>query len=150
MPGSRSAARERALITVIEQAVQARLVATAPKVETVPVTLCYDRADPFAVRMAFPAPATLEGIEVSWTFARELLESGLDRPTGWGDVRVRPHDTDRTTIEFHAPEGVAIVLMQTAELHRFLERAATVVPPGLEHLYLDMDHSLAELMRDPH
>lgn len=40
--------------------------------------------------------------------------------------------------------------MQTAELHRFLERAATVVPPGLEHLYLDMDHSLAELMRDPH
>nr|WSW42733.1 SsgA family sporulation/cell division regulator [Streptomyces sp. NBC_01001] len=138
------------MITVIEQAVQARLVATAPKVETVPVTLCYDRADPFAVRMAFPAPATLEGVEVSWTFARELLESGLDRPTGWGDVRVRPYDIDRTTIEFHAPEGVAIVLMLTAELHRFLERAATVVPPGLEHLYLDMDHSLAELMRDPH
>ncbi|WP_329377220.1 SsgA family sporulation/cell division regulator [Streptomyces sp. NBC_01351] len=136
------------MITVIEQAVQARLVATAPKVETVPVTLCYDRADPFAVRMAFPAPATLEGVEVSWTFSRELLESGLDRPTGCGDVRVRPYDGDRTTIEFHAPEGVAIVLMVTAELHRFLERASTVVPPGLEHLYLDMDHSLAELMRD--
>ncbi|MFK0252519.1 SsgA family sporulation/cell division regulator [Streptomyces sp. NPDC090445] len=138
------------MITVIEQAVQARLVATAPKVETVPVTLCYDRADPFAVRMAFPAPATLEGVEVSWTFGRELLESGLDRPTGYGDVRVRPYDVDRTTIEFHAPEGVAIVLMATAELHRFLERVAEIVPPGLEHLYLDMDHSLAELMRGPH
>lgn len=138
------------MITVIEQAVQARLVATAPKVETVPVTLCYDRTDPFAVRMAFPALATLEGVEVSWTFARELLESGLDLPTGYGDVRVRPYDVDRTAIEFHAPEGVAIVLMFTAELHRFLERAATIVPPGLEHLYLDMDHSLAELMRDPH
>ncbi|MER7731980.1 SsgA family sporulation/cell division regulator [Streptomyces erythrochromogenes] len=136
------------MITVIEQAAQARLVATAPKVETVPVTLCYDRADPFAVRMAFPAPATLEGVEVSWTFSRELLESGLDRPSGCGDVRVRPYDGDRTTIEFHAVEGVAIVLMLTAELHRFLERAAAVVPPGLEHLYLDMDHSLAELMRD--
>ncbi|MBT2448943.1 SsgA family sporulation/cell division regulator [Streptomyces sp. ISL-43] len=136
------------MITVIEQAVQARLVATAPKVDTIPVTFCYDRSDPFAVRMAFPAPATLEGVEVSWTFARELLESGLDRPAGYGDVRVRPYDADRTTVEFHAPEGIAIVLMVTAELHRFLERASTVVPPGLEHLYLDMDQSLAELMRD--
>ncbi|MFJ9076242.1 SsgA family sporulation/cell division regulator [Streptomyces sp. NPDC102278] len=135
------------MITVIEQAVQARLVATAPKVETVPVTLCYDRSDPFAVRMAFPAPATLEGVEISWAFARELLECGLQRPAGHGDVRVRPYDAERTTIEFHAPEGVAIVLMTTADLQRFLERASAVVPPGLEHLYLDVDHSLAELMR---
>ncbi|MEV7726045.1 SsgA family sporulation/cell division regulator [Streptomyces sp. NPDC101733] len=135
------------MITVIEQAVQARLVATAPKVETVPVTLCYDRADPFAVRMAFPALATLEGIEVSWTFARELLASGIGRPSGSGDVRVRPYDGDRTTIEFHAPEGVAIVLVATAELQQFLERSHLLVPQGLEHLHLDMDHSLAELMR---
>ncbi|MFC6982874.1 SsgA family sporulation/cell division regulator [Streptomyces cirratus] len=137
------------MITVIEQAVQARLVATAPKVETVPVTLCYDRSDPFAVRMAFPGPATLEGVEVSWTFARELLEAGLHRPAGSGDVRVRPYDRERTSIEFHAPEGVAIVLVGTPDLHRFLERAATVTPPGLEHLYLDLDHGLAELMRGP-
>ena len=135
------------MITVIEQAVQARLIATAPKVETVPVTLCYDRADPFAVRMAFPALATLEGVEVSWTFARELLASGIRHPSGTGDVRVRPYDGDRTTIEFHAAEGVAIVLMVTAELQRFLDRATAVVPLGLEHHYLDMDHSLAELMR---
>ncbi|KOU51423.1 regulator [Streptomyces sp. WM4235] len=135
------------MITVIEQAVQARLVATSPKVETVPVTLCYDRSDPFAVRMAFPALATLEGIEISWTFARELLEFGLQRPSGHGDVRVRPYDAERTTVEFHAPEGVAIVLMTTADLQHFLERASTVVPPGLEHLYLDVDHSLAELLR---
>ncbi|MFD6873871.1 MULTISPECIES: SsgA family sporulation/cell division regulator [unclassified Streptomyces] len=135
------------MITVIEQAVQARLIATAPKVETVPVTLCYDRADPFAVRMAFPALATLEGVEVSWTFARELLAAGVRRPSGNGDVRVRPYDGDRTTIEFHAAEGVAIVLMVTAELQRFLDRAAALVPSGLEHHYLDMDHGLAELMR---
>ncbi|MEW1639940.1 SsgA family sporulation/cell division regulator [Streptomyces sp. NPDC093801] len=135
------------MITVIEQAVQARLVATAPKVETVPVTLCYDRSDPFAVRMAFPALATLEGVEVSWTFARELLMSGIQHPAGCGDVRVRPYDGDRTTIEFHAPEGVAIVLMTTAEVRGFLDRSRELVPPGLEHRYLDMDHSLDELMR---
>ncbi|MER5933526.1 SsgA family sporulation/cell division regulator [Streptomyces sp. NPDC002054] len=136
------------MITVIEQAVEARLVATAPKVETVAVTLCYDRSDPFAMRMAFPAPATLEGVEVSWTFARELLEAGLHRPSGHGDVRVRPYGAGRTVIEFHAPEGVAIVLLASAELRHFLDRSCSVVPPGLEHLYLDVDHSLAELMRD--
>ncbi|MEV8531878.1 SsgA family sporulation/cell division regulator [Streptomyces sp. NPDC051211] len=135
------------MITVIEQAVEARLVATAPKVESVPVTLCYDRADPFAVRMAFPAPATLEGIEVSWTFARELLEVGLERPAGYGDVRVRPYGAGRTVVEFHAPEGVAVVLMGSADLRHFLDRSCSVAPPGLEHLYLDVDHSLAELMR---
>ncbi|MEV7611754.1 SsgA family sporulation/cell division regulator [Streptomyces sp. NPDC089799] len=135
------------MITVIEQAVEARLVATAPKVETVPVTLRYDRSDPFALHMAFPAPATLEGIEVSWTFARDLLTTGLDRPAGHGDVRVRPYGGGRTVVEFHAPEGVAIVLMDTVALRRFLDRSCTVVPPGMEHLYLDMDHSLAELMR---
>lgn len=37
--------------------------------------------------------------------------------------------------------------MTTADLQHFLERASTVVPPGLEHLYLDVDHSLAELLR---
>ncbi|MFJ5553168.1 SsgA family sporulation/cell division regulator [Streptomyces sp. NPDC093225] len=136
------------MITVIEQAVQARLVAASPKIECVPVTLGYDRADPFAVRMSFPAPATLEGIEISWTFARELLESGLRRSAGLGDVRVRPYDEERTVIEFHAPEGIAIVLMESEELHGFLLRTTDLVPAGLEHLYLNVDHSLARLLRD--
>ncbi|MEV7419767.1 SsgA family sporulation/cell division regulator [Streptomyces sp. NPDC089919] len=136
------------MITVIEQAVQARLVATAPKVETVPVTLRYVRSDPFAVCMAFPAPATLEGIEISWTFARELLETGVERSAGLGDVRIRPYGPGRTVIEFHAPEGIAIVLMETAELRDFLARAADLVPAGTEHLYLDVDRSLTALMRD--
>ncbi|MFF5449266.1 SsgA family sporulation/cell division regulator [Streptomyces sp. NPDC012888] len=135
------------MITVIEQAVQARLVASAPKLESIPVTLCYDQADPFAVRMAFPAPATLEGVEVSWSFARELLEAGLVRAAGHGDVRVRPYGAGHTVVEFHAPEGVAIVLMESEDLRRFLDRSFTVVPAGVEHLYLDVDHSLAELMR---
>ncbi|MCP3818333.1 SsgA family sporulation/cell division regulator [Streptomyces sp. A3M-1-3] len=134
--------------TVIEQAVQARLVATEPKVESVPATLRYDREDPFAVRMAFPAPATLEGIEVSWAFARELLETGMDAPAGMGDVRVRPYGFDRTVVEFHAAEGTAIVHVRTSELRRFLERTAALVPAGREHLFLDMDHDLAELLRD--
>ncbi|MFE2032191.1 SsgA family sporulation/cell division regulator [Streptomyces scopuliridis] len=133
---------------VIEQAVQARLVASAPRLETVPATLRYDRADPFAVRMAFPPPATLEGTEVTWEFSRELLATGMTEPVGVGDVRVRPFGYGRTVLEFHAPEGTAMVHLRTSELRRFLERSQDVVPAGHEHLYLDLDHDLTELLRD--
>lgn len=134
--------------TVIEYAVQARLVASAPQLESVAATLRYDREDPFAVRMAFPPPATLEGNEVSWAFSRELLAAGIDAPAGVGDVRVRPFGFDRTVVEFHAPEGVAMVHVRTSELRRFLKRVQGMVPSGREHLYLDLDHNLAELLRD--
>ncbi|MET9379211.1 SsgA family sporulation/cell division regulator [Streptomyces sp. NPDC003035] len=134
--------------TVIEQAVQARLVASAPRMETVPATLRYDREDPFAVSMAFPPPATLEGVEVSWAFSRELLAEGVEGPAGVGDVRVRPYGYDRTVVEFHAPEGVAVVHIRTAELRRFLKRSQHLVPVGREHQYLDWDQDLAQLLDD--
>ncbi|MGW2257548.1 SsgA family sporulation/cell division regulator [Streptomyces sp. NPDC001780] len=133
---------------VIEQAVQARLVASVPRAETVHATLRYDRSDPFTVRMAFPPPATLEGTEVTWEFSRELLSTGLGEPAGVGDVRVRPFGYGRTVMEFRAPEGTAMVHLRTAELRAFLERSQGLVPVGHEHLYLDLDHDLAELLRD--
>ncbi|MFF8841300.1 SsgA family sporulation/cell division regulator [Streptomyces sp. NPDC015127] len=134
--------------TVIEQAVQARLVASAPRMESVPATLHYDRRDPFAVRIDFPGPATLEGTDTSWAFSRELLTEGVHAATGVGDVRVRPYGYDRTVLEFHAPEGIAMVHIRTGELRRFLDRAQTLVPAGTEHLHLDLDHDLAELLGD--
>ncbi|MDI3385396.1 SsgA family sporulation/cell division regulator [Streptomyces sp. B-S-A8] len=134
--------------TVIEQAVEARLIASAPRMPSIPATLRYDARDPYAVRMAFPAPATLEGVDVSWTFARDLLTAGVDRAAGDGDVRVRPYGYDRTVLEFHAPEGTAIVHVRTAALRRFLGRAAAAVPAGREHAHLDVDGDLAELLRD--
>ncbi|MEV0171589.1 SsgA family sporulation/cell division regulator [Streptomyces sp. NPDC050803] len=132
---------------VIEQPVEARLVAAAPRMQSIPATLHYDRSDPFAVRMTFPAPATLEGVEVCWTFSRELLTEGLTESVGHGDVRVRPYGYDRTVLEFHAPEGTAVVHVRTGEMRRFLDATSALVPVGLEHLQLDLDHDLAELMR---
>ncbi|MEV6808647.1 SsgA family sporulation/cell division regulator [Streptomyces sp. NPDC017248] len=134
--------------TVIEQPVEARLVAAAPRMPNIPATLRYDRRDPFAVCMTFPAPATLEGVDVCWTFSRELLTAGLRGPEGQGDVRVRPYGYDRTVLEFHAPEGTAIVHVRSGEIRRFLAAADALVPAGMEHLQLDLDHGLAELMRD--
>ena len=134
--------------TVIEQPVEARLVAAAPRMPSIPAKLHYDRRDPFAIRMTFPAPATLEGVEVCWTFSRELLRTGLEGPEGHGDVRVRPYGYARTVLEFHAPEGTAVVHVLTDEIRRFLDATNSMVPVGLEHLQLDLDHDLAELMRD--
>ncbi|MFJ7188764.1 spore wall synthesis regulator SsgD [Streptomyces bacillaris] len=132
--------------SVIEQSVQARMVASAPRMETLPATLSYDVKDPFAVRMAFPAPATLEGTEVSWEFSRELLTAGVDAPAGEGDVRVRPFGYERTVLEFHAAEGIAMVHVRTAELRRFLERAQELVPVGDEYRHLDLDRDLTDLL----
>ncbi|RST17354.1 SsgA family sporulation/cell division regulator [Streptomyces sp. WAC05374] len=134
--------------TVIEQAVQVRLVASAPRMESVPATLRYDRGNPFAVQMAFPARATLEGTDVAWEFSRELLAAGVEEPAGLGDVRVRPFGYDRTVVEFHAPEGVAMVHVRTSEVRRFLRRTQNLVPAGCEHRFLDLDQDLAELLRD--
>ncbi|MEV5614007.1 SsgA family sporulation/cell division regulator [Streptomyces sp. NPDC052225] len=117
---------------------------------SIPATLRYDVRDPFAVRMSFPAPATLEGVDVCWTFARELLSTGVAESAGTGDVRVRPYGYDRTVLEFHAVEGTAIVHVRTGELQRFLTDTAELVPAGSEALHLDMDGDLAELMRDAH
>ncbi|MEU9283483.1 SsgA family sporulation/cell division regulator [Streptomyces sp. NPDC048275] len=133
--------------TVIEQPVEARLVAAAPRMPSIPATLQYDRRDPFAIRMTFPAPATLEGVEVCWTFARELLASGMEEAVGYGDVRVRPYGYDRTVLEFRAVEGTAVVHVRSGELQHFLRRTTELVPVGLEHLQVDLDHDLAELMR---
>ncbi|RFU87205.1 SsgA family sporulation/cell division regulator [Streptomyces triticagri] len=134
--------------TVIDQAVEARLVAADPRMLTIPASLHYDCDDPFAVRMTFPAPATLEGVEVSWSFGRELLSAGLEESTGDGDVRIRPYGYERTVLEFHAPEGTAIVHVRTGELRSFLKRSAALVPAGHEHLHLEIDADLAELLRD--
>ncbi|WP_320785108.1 SsgA family sporulation/cell division regulator [Streptomyces sp. CRN 30] len=133
--------------TVIEQPVEARLVAAAPRMPNIPASLQYDRSDPFAVRMTFPAPATLEGVDVCWTFSRELLIAGLREPEGHGDVRVRPYGYDRTVLEFHAPEGTAVVHVRSGELRRFLRATSDLVPVGTEHLQLDLDRELEELMR---
>lgn len=122
------------------------MVASAPQMETLPAVLSYDRTDPFAVRMAFPAPATLEGTEVSWEFSRELLAAGMNAPAGFGDVRLRPFGYDRTVLEFHAAEGIAMVHVRTAELRRFLRRAQELVPTGDEHRFLDLDRGLTHLL----
>ncbi|MFD7921173.1 SsgA family sporulation/cell division regulator [Streptomyces sp. NPDC059740] len=131
--------------SAIDQAIQVRLIATAPGPQAVPAVLHYHPDDPFAVRISFPPEISLDGAEVDWIFARDLLASGLAAPAGQGDVRVEPAGRSRTLMEFHVPDGVAMVQMRTEDLHCFLERSYQAVPAGQEDAHLHLDGDLTEL-----
>ncbi|WP_413802217.1 SsgA family sporulation/cell division regulator [Streptomyces iranensis] len=136
------------MTTVIDQAVQAQLIASTPESRAIPACLRYERDDPFAVRVSFPPSASLDGSAVEWTFGRELLAAGLRGPAGSGDVQMWPSGPQGTVLEFHAPEGMAMVQFDTGDLLRFLGRSYTIVPEGSEAGELDLDEGLASLLRD--
>lgn len=132
---------------VFEHTVQARLIAEPPAARTLTVTLRYDAGDPLAVRIVFSADASLDGTDVSWAFARELLDTGLREPAGEGDVHIRPCGPGRAVIELLSDEGVAVLEFSRPQLRRFLLRAYALVPPGGERSHLHLDTGLTALLR---
>lgn len=137
----------------VEETVQARLILSPHRSARLRVVLSYLPEDPFAVRMAFPAEFSLDDAadgpdteDVVLVFARRLLCSGLEAPTGVGDVHVRPTVGRRTMVELRAPEGTALLQFDTTDLRRFLWRSRLLVPEGEEHLHLDADRALAQLL----
>jgi hypothetical protein len=72
--------------TVVEVETTLRLVASGAGVGPPnPARLSYNPRDPYAVQVHF------RGVEtVTWTFARELLATGLDASAGDGDVQIWP------------------------------------------------------------
>ncbi|MER7768170.1 SsgA family sporulation/cell division regulator [Kitasatospora sp. NPDC096140] len=137
----------------VEETVQARLILSPHRSVRLRVVLSYLPEDPLAVRMTFPAEFSLDddtedgaAEDIVWIFARQLLSSGIEVPAGVGDVLVRPSPARRTTVELRAPEGTALLRFDTADLRRFLWRSRLLVPEGDEHLHLDADRALAQLL----
>jgi hypothetical protein len=130
----------------LEQSAHARLITPAYAELPVRLTLRYTSADPFAVYIDFPAHVSARGESATWTFGRALLGEGLGTPAGIGDVRVWPCGWARTVVELHAPQGMVMVRLGTAALHRFLRRSYAVVEPGSENLGAALDHGLTSLL----
>ncbi|MFI9330732.1 SsgA family sporulation/cell division regulator [Kitasatospora sp. NPDC052868] len=142
----------------VEQTVHASLIITTHRSIRLRVTLRYRPEDPLAVRMAFPAEFSLDepaagpacaeggGQDIEWVFARQLLTAGMELPSGVGDVHIRPALGRRTMVELRAPEGTALLQFDTTDLRRFLWHSRLLVPEGEEHLHLDADRALAELL----
>lgn len=119
----------------------------------VPALLCYDATDPFAVRIAFGdigddsgAVDTDEGI--AWLVSRELLQVGLDRPSGDGDVRVWPAHAASDVLFLHlrAPSGEALFELSRAVVAGFLRQTEALVPSGSESELLHLDDELHVLL----
>ncbi|MEU4118146.1 SsgA family sporulation/cell division regulator [Kitasatospora sp. NPDC028055] len=141
------------MYSAVEETVQARLILSPQRSARLRVVLSYLPEDPYAVRMAFPAEFSLDGPaderageDIVWVFARQLLSAGLELPAGVGDVHVRPTLDRRTMVELRAPEGTALLRFDTGDLRRFLWRSRLLVPEGEEHLHLDADRALAQLL----
>src|SRR5215218_5919382 len=101
----------------------------------VPALLCYDGADPFAVRIA-------------WLLSRELLQAGLEGPAGDGDVRLWPAHaaTDVLFLHLRAPSGEALFELSRATVAAFLRQTEALVPSGTESALLDLDEELHVLL----
>ncbi|MFD9908924.1 SsgA family sporulation/cell division regulator [Streptomyces sp. NPDC059063] len=110
-------------MSAVEQFTRAHLVTDSPdEFPVVPVELRYDpEADPHSVRVGLPSSG-------DWVVARDLLERGLRAPAASGDVSVWPCGRVQTVMEFHSPQGVAVVQFDASALIRFLRRTYTAAP----------------------
>jgi hypothetical protein len=120
----------------------------------VPALLCYEATDPFAVRIAFGDVGGENGVVdaddtgIAWLVSRELLHSGLDQPSGDGDIRVWPANaaTDVLFLHLRAPSGEALFELSRATVAAFLRQTETLVPSGTESDLLDLDDELQVLL----
>jgi Streptomyces sporulation and cell division protein, SsgA len=130
--------------------VETSLRLVAPDATALPVrtSLRYDPDDPYAVHVLFHAES-VGGESVSWSFARELLVSGLDEPAGIGDVRVRPSAGARgdiVALTLSSPDGNAVFEARRSVLMRFLRRTYVAVPLGRESDHLDVNMAVNRLL----
>jgi hypothetical protein len=133
--------------TVIE--VETSLRPVGPNADIMPnwAHLRYDPADPYAVHLSFDHDESYE--TVTWSFARELLATGLDEPAGIGDLRLFPWRGPRgefIALSLSSPDGSALFEVARSVLARFLRRTYAAVPRGQETEHLDIDGALAWLL----
>ncbi|MFE6615224.1 SsgA family sporulation/cell division regulator [Amycolatopsis sp. NPDC057786] len=107
--------------------------------------LSFHAGEPFAVTVSF---RTERGRWVEWTFARELLVTGLTDPAGLGDVRVRPdlsEDEALLTLEIESPDGYASFELEREDVESFLESTYDLVPLGSESEHFDVEALIEEI-----
>jgi hypothetical protein len=118
----------------------------------VPAVLGYNPADPYAVQIAFGEVGTTNGEPadggIAWLLGRELLRSGLDHPSGEGDVRIWPAHSAADVLFLHlqAPSGEALFELSRGTVAAFLRQTDALVPPGAEGSLLSIDDELAALL----
>jgi hypothetical protein len=129
----------------VDAAVELRLVVPDADTVTLPVDLQYSLSDPFAVTVAFRG----DEVTVEWVFARELLLTGLQHPSGDGDVHVWPSwrgGQDLVLIALSSPDGRAVLEADAEDLRSFLDATIDLVRPGTETDHVDLDAAVSALL----
>jgi hypothetical protein len=124
------------------------LVATGTGEAGLSGELRYDPSDPFAVSLAIGTDC---GDPVVWTFARDLLSSGVSAAAGEGDITIEPATTDdgveeravRITL---ATDCLATMLVSMDRVVEFLVETYALVPTGTELDRVDLDAEIAALL----
>lgn len=119
----------------------------AGRSEPIRVALTYRADDPYAVVMEFTYISDGAMVTVDWVCARDLLNDGLLKPTGAGDVRVAPHamDDSLVVVAVSSPSGKANFHFAVADVADFLLDAYELVEPDMESHAIDWDREFARL-----
>lgn len=133
------------LPTAIAAELTLRLVVDGDSTVAVPCVFQYVAEDPFAVHTTFRTGFA----EIRWTFSREILIEGMQRPSGLGDVVVWPEtDGDRQLllIALTSPTGEAVLECDLRHVEQFLERTYEIVPLGEETERVDVDTLIDQIL----
>jgi hypothetical protein len=130
----------------IIQAVTLELIDLNGAVTPIDAELRYDPRDPYAATVVFMTPSRT----VRWTFGRDLLRTGLDEPSGDGDVHVWPClDCDGRAvviIELCSADGDALIQAKPGDLTGFVEQMNEAVEPGAESTHVAVDATIAAIL----
>lgn len=130
----------------VEHRVTGRLDLPGDEAAFVATDLVYAPDDCLAVTMMLRGP---DGQSVEWTFGWELLASGLDEPTGEGDVRVRPLPGGPPLVEvaLGGPFGARIIFA-AEDIEPFVRGVRAVAPGDLGRITADLEAELAAIAAD--
>jgi hypothetical protein len=131
--------------TVVEVEMMMRLATRDPAV-VVPARFRYDPADPYAVSATFHTEPDSE--TGTWTFARELLATGLDQPAGLGVVRVCPFPgiachSEQVTAALSSTNDDAVLEVPVRRGSGPVAAPTPHMPRGQEARHQDLDAVLA-------
>jgi Streptomyces sporulation and cell division protein, SsgA len=131
--------------TAVTAELTLRMVVDSQRTVAIPCSLEYRAEEPFAVRAIFrTGPADIE-----WSFARDLMIEGLQRPSGEGDVVMWPErqgPVPLLLIALNSPSGQAVLECESAHVEQFLRRTFQIVPLGDEGASLDIDATIAAIL----
>lgn len=128
--------------SVITAALPLAFADPGPEGRSLEGVLRYDPADPYAVTTTFRTG----GLDIHWTFARDLMIEGVFEPVGDGDVHLWPCLNENGSavlmIELVSENGGALVEAPTSAVQKFITEMLAAVPQGSESAHLDIDAEL--------